>query len=342
MKQKTMCHGEDYNKPAFYRMLSFVIAMALLIFMSFSSAYARDDRRSASDALTIIATTSMIADMVREIGGEYVSVRALMGAGVDPHAYRQTRSDIVAMTQADLVFAHGLFLEAQMETFLKDLSASKAVITVTDDLPRDQLIAHADYDGKYDPHIWMDTKLWAQVIPVVEAALSEARPDQADAFAQNAAQYRQDIEKLRNYQEIVFATIPEPSRILITAHDAFGYFGKAYGFDVMGIQGISTESEAGLQKIKTLVDVLVARNVKAVFVESSVSDRHIRALIEGAQAQGHAVRIGGELFSDAMGSKGTYEGSYIGMIDHNTTMKARALGGQAPERGMQDRLSAGS
>ncbi len=295
----------------------------------------------AQGAANIVATTGMIADAARQIGGDLVEVRGLMGAGIDPHAYRQTRTDIAAMVAADLVLWHGLYLEAQMEEFLEGLARRTPVVAVADALPTDRLIAHSDYEGRFDPHVWMDPELWAEVVARVRDALSEIRPASAGTFAANADRYLGEVARLAAYARDTLATVPEPARVLLTAHDAFGYFGRAYGFEVIGIQGISTESEAGLNRIGELVDLLVDRGLGAVFVESSVSDRNIRALIEGAAARGHEVQIGGELFSDAMGAPGTYEGTYIGMIDHNVSVIAAALGGRVPERGMDGKLAAG-
>lgn len=296
----------------------------------------------AEAPLSVVATTGMIADAARRIGGDAVEVRALMGPGVDPHAYRQTRTDIAAMVRADLVLWHGLYLEAQMEEFLRKLGERKPTVAVAESLPREQLIAHVDYSDKFDPHVWMDPRLWSKVVENVRETLSAQRPSQADAFAANAAAYLAELEELAAYSDKVFGSVPEGARVLVTAHDAFSYFGRAQGFEVLGIQGISTQSEAGLQRVAELVDTLVDRKIGAVFVESSVSDRSVRALVEGAAAKGHTVIIGGELFSDAMGKDGTYEGTYPGMIDHNATTISRALGGNAPERGMAGRLAAGS
>ena len=291
--------------------------------------------------ITVVATTGMIADTARAIGGDHVDVRALMGPGVDPHAYRQTRSDIVAMTRADLVLWHGLYLEAQMEEFFEDLGRRRIVVAVAEAMPRNLLLAHEDYDNRFDPHVWMDPDLWRRVAAEIRDALAEVDPENAAFYLASAESFLTGLDTVSAYAREALASVPEDSRVLLTAHDAFNYFGQAYGFEVLGIQGISTESEAGLVRIAELVDLLVARNIRAVFVESSVSDRNIRALIEGAAARGHEVRIGGELFSDAMGEPGSYEGTYIGMIDHNVTIITRSLGGDAPERGMSGQLSAG-
>ena len=284
----------------------------------------------------VVVTTGMIADAAQAVLG--AEVTSLMGPGLDPHSYRQTRSDIAALAGADLVLYHGLYLEAQMEAFLLDLGRRKPVVAVAEALPHERLIGHPEYAGRFDPHVWMDPTLWAPVVDRIATALAEVAPD--DGMAARAAAYRGQVLALDGYAREVLATVPEGARVLVTAHDAFSYFGRAYGWEVQGIQGISTDSEAGLARIGDLVDLLVARNVGAVFVESSVSDRTIRALVEGAAARGHAVVIGGELFSDAMGEAGSYEGTYPGMIDHNATTIARALGGRVPPRGMQGKLRA--
>ena len=306
-----------------------------------AAALAATPLHAATGQIDVVATTGMIADAALNVGGDLVKVTALMGPGVDPHSYRQTRSDIVALTRADLVLWHGLYLEAQMEELLLKLSTRGNVTAVGEAVPIEQRIAHADYSGKYDPHVWMAPELWTHAVRAVEAALTRTAPEHTDTFAANAETYLAEINRLSTYARDAIATVPQDARVLVTAHDAFGYFGRAYGFEVVGIQGISTESEAGLDRVRTLVEMLVNRRIGAVFVESSVSDRNIRALVEGAAAQGHKVRIGGELFSDAMGEPGTYEGTYPGMIDHNVTTIAGALGGNVPPRGMAGKLSAG-
>jgi len=288
--------------------------------------------------LKVVATTGMIADAARNIGGERVEVTALMRPGIDPHAYRQTRSDIVALASADLVLWHGLDLEAQMKRFLEDLSRKLPVVAVAEGVTPRLLIEHDAYAGKYDPHLWMDPVLWKEVIANVERSLSEAHPQGSGAFRENAARYADEIDRLAAYAEATLSSIPKDRRILLTAHDAFGYFGAAYGFEVMGIQGISTDSEPGLHRIGELVDLIVEREIGAVFVESSVAERNVLALVEGAAARGHRVEVAGELFSDAMGEQGTYEGTYVGMIDHNVTLIAGALGGEVAAGGMLGKL----
>ena len=300
-------------------------------------------RAIAADApLSVVATTGMIADTVARVGGDLVAVRALMGPGVDPHAYRQTRTDIVAMAKADLVLWNGLYLEAQMEEVLVDMARRTAVKAVAEAVSPDQRIAHDDYNDRFDPHVWMDPALWRDVAFAVRDALTSVSPDQAKTFDANAQAFVAEIDALRSYSADALASVPSEARVLVTAHDAFNYFGRAYGFEVIGIQGISTESETGLNRMTELVDLLVERKIASVFVESSVSDRSVRALIEGAAARGWDVSVGGELYSDAMGASGTYEGTYIGMIDHNVTVIAVGLGGRVPPRGMTGNLSVGS
>ena len=297
---------------------------------------------ASAKPIDVVATTSMIADAVRQVAGDRAKVTALMGPGVDPHSYRQTRSDIAAMARADLVLWHGLYLEAQLEEFFLDLEKRRNVIAVGKAIDKSKLLSHAQYKGRYDPHVWMDPQLWETVVLAVSDALIKTDPEGEATYRANADKHIADIEKLITYMQSVTKTVPEKSRVLLTAHDAFSYFGRGYDFEVLGIQGISTESEAGLRRVEELVDTIVDRNIAAVFVESSVPERNVRALIEGAAARGQKVEIGGTLFSDAMGEPGTYEGTYIGMIDHNATLITRALGGDAPATGMQGKLAAGS
>jgi manganese/zinc/iron transport system substrate-binding protein len=246
------------------------------------------------------------------------------------------------MARADLVLWNGLFLEAQMEDILGDLAERTTVRAVAEAVPEDLRVANDDYADHFDPHVWMDPTLWRIVALDVRDAMIAVAPENKETFEANADAYLADLEALADYATKALMSVPEEARVLVTAHDAFNYFGRAYGYEVIGIQGISTESEAGLNRITTLVDMLVERDIKSVFVESSVSDRPIRALIEGAKARGHDVRVGGELFSDAMGAPGTYEGTYIGMIDHNVTVITAGLGGEVPERGMAGKLGHGS
>lgn len=323
------------------RVRLFAILLLPLLGASLAGVSAGDER-AQPQALSIAATTGMVADTVARVAGDRVKVHALMGPAVDPHLFRPTRTDIAKLAGADVIFYNGLYLEAQMEALLTDLAARKPVIAIAERVPKHLLLANADYPDKFDPHVWMDPKLWTHAVEAVRDALIAADEAGREQYTTNAARMIGELNRLAEYASASLASVPEGQRVLVTAHDAFNYFGRAYNFQVLGIQGISTESEAGLKQIEDMVATLVERNIRAIFVETSVSDRNVKALIEGAGVRGHSVIIGGELYSDAMGAAGTYEGTYIGMIDHNATVITRALGGDAPVRGLNGQLSVGS
>jgi manganese/zinc/iron transport system substrate-binding protein len=288
----------------------------------------------------IVSTIGMVNDIVQEVVGDLGDCEQLIGAGVDPHLYSTTRGDMVKLLKADVIFYSGLMLEGRMgDALVKVARRGRPVYAVTEMIDESKLLMPDGADGHPDPHLWMDVKLWIAASQAVEEALAEFDPKNAAVYAKNQGQYAMKLVKLDEYVHRVLATVPAPKRVLVTAHDAFAYFGRAYNMEVMGIQGISTESEAGLRRINELVIQLSKRRVRAVFMEASVSDRNVRALIEGTASMGHVLKVGGELFSDAMGPAGTYEGTYIGMIDHNATTITRALGGEAPEKGFMGKLS---
>ena len=310
------------------------VALALL------AACAPPNSQSQSKTIRAVATVGMVADIVRGVGGDRVEVISLMGPGVDPHLYKPTRTDIQRLLDADIVFYNGLLLEGRMtDALVRTASAGKRVHAVTEALEEEYLLEPEEFAGHHDPHVWMDPRAWAKAVEVVRDHLIAADPAHASEYEVNAAVTIARIVELDAYAERVLGSVPEGLRVLVTAHDAFNYFGRRYGFEVVGIQGISTESEAGVRDIERLVDLLVTRKIPAVFVESTVSRRNIDALRAGARARGHEVTVGGTLYSDAMGPEGTYEGTYIGMIDHNVTMIGRALGGDAPARGMHGELA---
>lgn len=305
---------------------------------------------SAKNKIQAVVTVGMVADLVRNVGGEHVAVKQICGAGVDPHLYKPTRDDVQLITEAEIVFYCGLMLEGKMVGKLEQVGRTKPVIAVTHAIDPERLMTGENGGAKPadqqsgaqphgDPHVWNDISLWSECVDAIRDELSELAPEHADQFAQNAAAYRSELAELHEYGIKAIATIPQERRLLVTSHDAFNYFGRAYGIDVRGIQGISTESEAGLQQINGLVDLLIRRNVSAVFIESSVSPKNVEALIEGAASKGHQVAKGGELYSDAMGPEGSYEGTYIGMLDHNLTTTTRALGGTADAKGFQGKLN---
>ena len=288
----------------------------------------------------IVTTTAMVGDIAKSVVGDRGIIKGLMGEGVDPHLYKPTAADAKAILSSDIVFYSGLMLEGRMtDTFMKAARIGKTVYAVTELIDESFLLEPPEMKGHWDPHVWMDVSAWSHAVDAVASAMCEQDQERCDAYKKCAAEYNEELTALHTYIKKSIAAIPETSRVMITAHDAFNYFGRAYGIEVIGIQGLSTESEAGIDDINKLVDLLVERQIKAVFVESSVSDRNVNALIEGAASRGHEVIIGGRLFSDAMGKHGTYEGTYVGMLDHNATIITRALGGKAPERGMQNKLS---
>lgn len=288
----------------------------------------------------IVTTCGMVTDIVGQVAGEHGKVEGLMGEGVDPHLYKPTRDDIAKLSEADVIFYSGLMLEGRMaDTFAKLSRKGVSVFAVTELLQDDYLMEPEEFDGHWDPHVWNDVKAWLSAVDAVAKALSEYDPDNVEKYKANAAAYSAELEKLDEYAKKSIATIPEKQRVLITAHDAFGYFSRAYGIKVMSAQGVTTMAEAAISDINKIVEFIVKNKVEAIFVENIVSDRNLKAIIEGAKAQGHTVEIGGELFSDAMGPTGSYEGTYIGMVDHNVTLITRKLGGKAPEKGLNGKLS---
>lgn len=295
---------------------------------------------SGSYPYKVVTTCGMVTDIVRNVVGEKGEVAGVMGEGVDPHLYKPTRNDVKQLMEADIIFYSGLMLEGRMgDTFTRVARNGKPVYAVTEEIDPSSLREPPEFEGHWDPHVWMDVIAWAQCVEFVGKALGEFDPPNADYYRENAESYRAELEKLDTYVREVIATIPQDQRVLVTAHDAFGYFSRAYNIPVRSVQGLTTESEPSVDDINELVRFIVERKVGAIFIESSVSEKNIRAVIEGAADRGWKVAIGGELFSDAMGAPKTYQGTYVGMIDHNATTIARALGGSAPLRGMQGKLA---
>jgi manganese/zinc/iron transport system substrate-binding protein len=288
---------------------------------------------------TVTTTVGMVNDIVQNVAGDKAKTTAVMGAGVDPHLYKPTRDDVSAMISSDAVFYSGLMLEGKMADTLIKVGRTKPVFAVTELIEEKFLLEPEEMAGHADPHVWMDPSAWAKAVTAVGKSLGEFDPSNASLYTTNSTAYAAKCDELYAYGKKVLATVPENSRVLISSHDAFNYFGRAFGLKVMGVQGISTESEAGLQHINEMVDFIVKNEVKAVFVESSVSPKNIEALIGGVKARGKDLKVGGELFSDAMGEAGTYEGTYLGMLDHNITLVARALGGEAPASGHGGKLT---
>lgn len=248
----------------------------------------------------VLATTTVVADLVRQVAGDRVAVDTLMGPGIDPHGYKATPRDADRLARAGLVVASGLHLEGRLGELLAKLGRRTRVVAVAEALPRDRLLEVAP--GLPDPHVWFDAGLWSLTAPVVAEALVAVDPSGADGYRARAADYAARLTRLDDELRGRVATIPAERRVLVTAHDAFRYFGRAYGIEVVGVQGTSTESEAGIADVNRLVDLIVARKLPAVFVETSVSDRNVQALQEGARARGQPVALGGRLYSDSLGA----------------------------------------
>ena len=270
-------------------------------------------------------TTTMITDLVRQIGGDRVKVTGLMGPGVDPHLYKASQGDVAALREADVVFYNGLFLEGQMEDILEKTSEQKPAVQVTTDMPEEELLDSPQYEGQFDPHVWFDATLWETTVDPVVEQLSELDSDGASDFEQRGEEYRQQVEELDSFAEEEISSIPEEQRVLVTAHDAFNYFGRRYGMDVRGLQGISTEAEAGSRDVQELADFLAENEVKAIFVESSVPPQTIEAVQDAVRDKGWELEIGGELYSDAGGDEGTEAETYVGMFRENVETITEAL-----------------
>lgn len=281
--------------------------------------------RSPGAPLRVVATTGMIADTAARIAGERAEVVALMGPGVDPHLFKASEGDVRKLSEADLILYNGLHLEGKMGDILVKLARTRAVVAVSETVPEASLREPPEFAGHYDPHVWFDVRLWATTLDAVTAAFAEVDPDHAEAYRADAEVYRAELLELDAWVETRIAEIPEPQRVLITAHDAFGYFGRRYGVQVVGLQGISTLAEAGLRDVERVVDLVVSGSIKAIFVESSVPRRSIEAVQAACRERGHDVAIGEQLFSDAMGAAGTAEGSYPGMVRHNVNAIVDAL-----------------
>lgn len=275
--------------------------------------------------IRVTTTTGMIADMVRNIGGERVVVTALMGAGVDPHLYKASEGDVRALEAADVIFYNGLHLEAGLSGVLERMADRQTVVAVSDSINRERLLAPPEFAGSYDPHIWFDVTLWMTAAQTVCDTLTKIDPQNGEIYLQNRDSYLAELQKLHEYVLDQAAKLPEQRRVLVTAHDAFNYFGRAYGFEVRGLQGISTEAEAGTADLQNLAEFVTARQIPAIFIETSVSQRNIQAVQAAVQARDWNVQIGGSLFSDAMGSPGTPEGTYPGMVRHNIDTIVEAL-----------------
>ena len=306
-----------------------VAALAVLVVPLLAGCGTGTDAGGADETgegrIKAVATIAQVGDVVGVVGGDRVEVEALMGPGVDPHVYKASEGDVVSLVEADIVFYNGLHLEGRMGDVLERLGEERPVVAVADEIPAELLRQPPEFEGNYDPHVWFDATLWARVTERVREALVELDPEHAAEYEANAAAYVSELEALDAYAREQIATIPKERRVLVTAHDAFGYFGQRYGIEVVGLQGISTEAEAGVDDLQRVADLIAERDVKAMFVETSVSPRTVEAVQAAVRDRGGEVTIGGSLYSDAMGAAGTPEGTYLGMFRHNVETIVAAL-----------------
>ncbi|MFC3882494.1 metal ABC transporter solute-binding protein, Zn/Mn family [Bacillus songklensis] len=308
------------------RIKQFMVGLFIFILALFIVSGCSNNKGTATNEdgkLKITTTIGMITDVTKNVGGEHVEVTGLMKTGVDPHLYKASQGDMKKLDEAELILYNGLHLEGKMGEIFEKMEKQKPVIAVTRDIKEEELRTAGD--GIHDPHVWFNVRHWITATETIRDVLIEQDPKNADEYKQNAQEYIAKLEELDTYVRGQIATIPKERRVLVTAHDAFGYFGDAYDIEVMGLQGLSTASEYGSKDVSKLRDYLVEKKIKAVFVESSVPKKAIEAVVEGAKKKGHEVKIGGELFSDAMGEEGTEEGTYIGMVRHNVDTIVNAL-----------------
>jgi len=309
--------------------ISLAILMTALFSLSLISCGGGEkaDRNLSEQTINVVTTIGMITDAVENIGGERVEVNGLMGPGVDPHLYKASAGDVTRMQSADVIFYNGLHLEGAMAELFEKMEKSTLTVAVTAGIAEEQLLSPLEFTGMHDPHVWFDVTLWMDAVRQIEKTFAELDPPHADLYHANAEAYLAHLTKLDASVREQVKVIPEDVRVIITAHDAFNYMGRAYGFEVRGLQGISTATEAGTKDVQELANFIVDRKIPAIFVESSVPRRAVEALQAAVNAKGFAVEIGGELFSDAMGDPGTPEGTYHGMVEHNIHTITKALAG---------------
>ncbi|WP_340076033.1 metal ABC transporter solute-binding protein, Zn/Mn family [Leptobacterium sp. I13] len=285
-----------------------------------------ETNKNKDGKLQVVTTTTMLTDLLQNIGGEAINVQGLMGSGVDPHLYKASEGDVTKLFNADVVFYNGLHLEGKLvDVFEKMESQNKKTIAVAETIAKDKLIGSEYFASNYDPHIWFNITFWKAITQYVAEKLIEIDPGNGTLYKENSKKYINRLNALEKEIKEVIETLPKDRRILVTAHDAFNYFGGAYDFEVVGLQGLSTATEAGVQDVQELAKFIIEKNIKAIFVESSVPKRTIEALQASVKSKGHNVAIGGTLYSDALGTKGTVEGTYTGMFEYNVNTIVNAL-----------------
>jgi manganese/zinc/iron transport system substrate-binding protein len=305
------------------------IIILLISFTTFVSCMNAAKERVTDRRLKIVTTTTFLNDLVHRIGGDSVNLTGLMGAGVDPHLYKPTEGDVFRIISADIIFYNGLHLEGRLADLFKKMKRQNInTFSVGEVLPADHLLAEDEQNNIYDPHIWLSLRNWRFIAKIVAKKMAELDKENHDHFIENLAGFIAELDELERFIEEKISEVPPAQRVLITAHDAFGYFGYEFGFEVIGLQGISTVGEAGAADVRNLASLIYRRRIPAIFVETSVSERNIKAVREAVASRGFEVKIGGTLFSDALGSPGTPEGTYIGMYKHNVITITKALKGQ--------------
>lgn len=296
--------------------LSLILIAGLILVMA--TACGDNVKIEENGKYNVVATTTLVGDLVKQIGGDYVNIESLMGPGIDPHLYKASAGDVTKMQKADMVAYNGLHLEGKMGDIFENLrGGNKLIVAVTDGIDEDELLDFITNPGSYDPHVWFDVEIWEDAAKNIAKGLSELDEVNKDNYEKNLELYLDKLDELEDYIESRISELPEEKRILITAHDAFQYFGKAYGFQVRGLQGISTDAEAGTSDVRQLADFIVENEIKAIFIESSVPRKNIEALQEAVKAKGFDVEIGGELYSDSTGDFGTDAETYIGTFKAN-------------------------
>ena len=279
----------------------------------------------SSGKLKVVVTTSMLTDLVKNIGGDLIDLQGLMGAGVDPHLYKASEGDVSKLFNADVIFYNGLHLEGKLVAVFEKMETQKTTVALGEFLAKEGLIGSDYFASNYDPHVWFNIQYFKEFSDKVTSVLSEKDPKNAASFTANNLAFQQELDLLHTAVVNTIATLAPEKRILVTAHDAFNYFGKAYGFNVVGLQGLSTATEAGVQDVQKLSEYIIANKVKAIFIESSVPRRTIEALEAAVLSKGHQVSIGGSLYSDALGDGGSVEGTYVGMFLYNVKTIVNAL-----------------
>ena len=295
----------------------------LILFLAITILSCKKEKQ-ANGKLNIVTTTTMITDLVKNVGGEHINLQGLMGSGIDPHLYKASEGDVTKLSDADIIFYNGLHLEGKLVEVFEKMKNIKT-IAVADALDKNTLIGSEYFASNYDPHIWFNLDYWKLATQFVVKTLSEAIPNQKTTFEANGKTYIEKLNTLQTKLKTTISILPKEQRILVTAHDAFNYFGKAFDFEVVGLQGLSTATEAGVQDVQKLAAFIIENNVKSIFVESSVPKRTIEALQAAVKSKNHEVTIGGTLYSDALGNADSKEGTYIGMFEHNVNTIVNAL-----------------